>query len=273
MINTALVSGEDPKMVADVLTDGMTAMGYIAGTYVKNAQGELVEASKHFSDVMARTTMKSNTDIMGLGYSQKYVAGLARQAGMSIEEMDAAIGVMADNGVKADSAGTALRGILTRLVNEPKQTNDALTKMGVHLFDENTGQIKSVTSVMGDLARVLNGGSAEEILSAAELMNENPVEYNRGEVTEWLQEALARGGGKLTDKDRMQLSTKISGTYAMAGFLAWINNFDSYLQKKADLEQNADGTGERFAKEMMDTFHGDIKTLQSAWEDLNFERL
>lgn len=42
----------------------------------------------------------------------KYLAPVAQSVGWSLEEVTAAIGVMADAGIKGEQAGTTLRGCL-----------------------------------------------------------------------------------------------------------------------------------------------------------------
>ena len=44
-----------------------------------------------------------------------------------MEELAAATGIMADSGIKGETAGTALRGALLRLSDPPKAANELRT--------------------------------------------------------------------------------------------------------------------------------------------------
>ncbi|MBV2240967.1 phage tail tape measure protein [Bacillus inaquosorum] len=61
----------------------------------------------------------------------KYAAPAAKTAGVSMEELAAATGIMANSGIKADMAGTALRSTLTRLVAPPKPADPQLKSWGL----------------------------------------------------------------------------------------------------------------------------------------------
>ena len=131
ILNAAVASGEDLGLVSDIITDDMTAMGYRAGTTIKNALGQDVEAAQHFSDVMLRTTLRSNTNFYELGLAMKYAAPLAHTLGYDIEDVAVAMGLMANNGIKADQAGTGLRGIMNRFISQPKKAAMAMEQLGV----------------------------------------------------------------------------------------------------------------------------------------------
>ena len=263
ILNAAVASGED-------LADNMTAMGYKAGTYVKNGMGEMVEATQHFSDVLLRTTLRSNTNFQALGYAMKYAAPLANALGYSIEDVAIAMGLMANNGIKADQAGTGLRGIMLRMINEPKKTAAAMESLGLSMFDAD-GKTKGLMATLMDVRAKLRGKDAESMLDFVEQMTGEQI-GERGEIADFLRAEMAANGGKLTDKSFAKLASGFSGTYALAPFLALMNSTDEDIKKlMTEIYQKSDGTGAEINKEMMDTLHGDLKTLQSAWEDFQYE--
>ena len=65
----------------------------------------------------------------------KYIAPLARAAGLSLEETAAAIGIMADNGIKGSQAGTTLRGALSRLSKPTQDMQEAMDELGISFYD------------------------------------------------------------------------------------------------------------------------------------------
>jgi TP901 family phage tail tape measure protein len=64
-----------------------------------------------------------------LGQAFKYAAPAAAAAGQSIEECGAAFSILANNGIKADMAGTSLRMMLMKLSDKGIQDN--LLNMGI----------------------------------------------------------------------------------------------------------------------------------------------
>ena len=270
VLNASVASGEDLAMVSDIITDDMTAMGYRAGTYVKNGMGEMVEATQHFSDVLLRTTLRSNTNFQQLGLAMKYAAPLAHSLGYNIEDFAIAMGLMANNGIKADQAGTALRGLLVRMAKAPKQAAEAMEALGVSAFDA-AGKSKGLMQNLMQIRAALKGKDAESMLDFVEAMTGEEI-GQRGEVADFIKQEMAANGGKLTDASLAKLASQFSGTYALAGFLAMMNSTDEDIQKlMTEIYQNADGTGNEINREMMDTLQGDLKTIQSAWEDLQYE--
>lgn len=271
VLNAAVSSGEDLSLVSDIITDDMTAMGYKAGTYVKNGMGEMVEATQHFSDVLLRTTLRSNTNFQQLGYAMKYAAPLAHSLGYSIEDVAIAMGLMANNGIKADQAGTALRGLLVRMAKAPKQAAEAMQALGVDAFDAATGKAKGLMQNLMQIRAALKGKDADKMLDFVEAMTGEEI-GQRGEVADFIKDEMAANGGKLTDKSLAKLASQFSGTYALAGFLAMMNSTDEDIQKlMSEIYQKSDGTGKEINAKMMDTLQGDLKTIQSAWEDFQTE--
>ena len=272
VLNAAVASGEDLALVSDIITDDMTAMGYKAGDIIQNAMGENVEAAQHFADVMLRTTLRSNTNFQQLGLAMKYAAPLAHTLGYQIEDVAVAMGLMANNGIKADQAGTGLRGILNRFINEPKKAAESMERLGVSLFDAQ-GNAKSLIPMLMDVRAALRGKTDDEMIDFAEMMTGEQVE-NRQELTDFLKEAKERGGGKISQQDQAKLGSMLSGTYAMAAFMAIMNSSDEDIQKLMnEIYRKSDGTGADIAKQMSNTLKGDLDTLKSAWEDFNIELL
>jgi TP901 family phage tail tape measure protein len=101
-------TGEDLASTSDIVTDALTAFGKTA------------KDTGNFVDVMAKTASSANTDVSMLGESFKYVAPVAGAMKYSIEDTSLALGLMANAGVKASSAGTSLRSWITRMASRTK---------------------------------------------------------------------------------------------------------------------------------------------------------
>lgn len=98
----AASSGEELGSVSDIVTDSMTAFGMSA------------EEASHFADVLAAASAASNSSVATMGESFTYAAPLAGTFGYSIEDVALALGLMANNGIKASQGGTALRKYLLK---------------------------------------------------------------------------------------------------------------------------------------------------------------
>ena len=121
-LNLAQSTGTGLGETADIMSN-------IMSTFKMGA-----EESTHAADVMALTTASSNTDLLQLGDSMKYVGPVAQSMGMSFEEAAAATGFLSNVGIQASMAGTTLRGALSRLNDAaPKEVFDTLEKYGLSM--------------------------------------------------------------------------------------------------------------------------------------------
>ena len=62
----------------------------------------------------------------------------------------AATGIMANSGIKADMAGTALRATLTRLAAPPKPAASAIEELGLKVTDS-TGKMRPLADIIGQI--------------------------------------------------------------------------------------------------------------------------
>jgi len=118
-----------------------------------------VEDMTHLTDVMAKTVNQSSTDLRMLGESFKNVAPVATSLGVGVEETSAALGVLADNGIKAERAGTALKIVLSRIATD-KQAKEVLEELGISAYDA-SGNFRGLGAIMQDLQGKLGGLSEQ----------------------------------------------------------------------------------------------------------------
>ena len=112
-------------------------------------------------DVMAATTNKSALVLTELGEALKFVAPLARATGEGIEETSAAIGILADNGIRGTRAGTALARAYKNLTKEA--TQETLKKIGVNAADANNN-LRPIADIIADIGKATSGlGSAARL--------------------------------------------------------------------------------------------------------------
>lgn len=90
------------------------------------------------NDVMAKSFSTSALDMEKFAESMKYVAPVAKSAGLSIEETTAMLGKLADSGIRGSQAGTSLRRIITDMAMTGKPAKEALAELaakGITLSD------------------------------------------------------------------------------------------------------------------------------------------
>ena len=216
VMNLAAASGEELALVSDIVTDALTAFGLQASD------------SAHFADVLAKASASSNTNVSMLGGSFSYVAPIAGAMKYSIEDIGVALGLMANQGIKAEKAGTALRGMLTRLAKPPKQARDALDDLGISIANAD-GTVKPFQQTMKDLRAKFAG---------------------------------------LTEEQKIQYAASIAGQEAMSGMLAIVNSSDADFEKLTKDINNANGAAAEMAAIKLANYDGQMKLLMSAFEGL-----
>ena len=167
IMNLAAASGESLGLTADIVTDALTAFGLTAGD-ATHFSDVLAQASSNantnvsmLGESFAQASSNANTNVSMLGESFKYVAPIAGAMGYSIEDTGLALGLMANSGIKASMAGTALRRAISALASPTDKQAEAFDKYGISLTDSE-GQIKSLGDVMTDLRENLSGLSDDQ---------------------------------------------------------------------------------------------------------------
>ena len=216
VMNLAAASGEDLGRVSDIVTDALTAFGLKAAD------------AGHFSNVLAKASSKSNTNVSMMGMTFKYVAPMAGALKYSVEDVATAIGLMANAGIKGEQAGTSLRAVMTRLVAPPKTAANAMTQLGIEVKRAD-GTMKPWMETMKDLRKAFAG---------------------------------------LSEADKTKYASMLAGQEAMSGFLAMVNATDKDFETLTNEIRNADGAAKKMADQRMDNLAGDLTYLSSAWDGM-----
>jgi TP901 family phage tail tape measure protein len=112
--------------------------------------GLKADKAAHVADVLANVANAASGEITDFALSMKYVGPIAKSLGISIDDTAAAMGVLANNGIKGEMAGTALRGMLSALASPSEGGAEALEKLGVKAFDA-SGKFVGMRTVIGQL--------------------------------------------------------------------------------------------------------------------------
>ncbi len=114
------------------------------------------EETQRVTDVMAASFSGTALDMESFAESMKYVAPVAKAAGMSIEETTAMLGTLANAGIKGSQAGTALRRIISELGATGGDVAGAISNLatqGLNLADAKDEVGRSAQSALLGLSK------------------------------------------------------------------------------------------------------------------------
>jgi TP901 family phage tail tape measure protein len=101
----------------------------------------------HVVDVLAHTAAATVTDVSDLAESFKYAAPLAYNMSMSIDELNAMLGVLSNAGIKAEMGGTAMRGMMIALEAPTEAAKLALRDLGVDVVRFSNGALDLISTL------------------------------------------------------------------------------------------------------------------------------
>lgn len=263
----------DLAQTSDIVTDAMTAFGMAAdGTSTVLKDGVETEVSNvtRFVDVMAATANNANTNVEMLGESFKYVAPVAGSMGYSVEDVNIALGLMANSGIKASSAGTALRSLMTRMASPTKQSAAAMEELGIYL-DDGEGNMLSFMEVMQDLRSSFPQlqMSFEEFDNALDVLNSQAEagELTQKEYEKELDRLIERGYGA-EGALKAQAASMLAGKTGMAGLLAIINATDEEFDALTQSVYESSGACENMYNVAQDNLIGRLTIVKSTLESV-----
>lgn len=175
VLNLAAAGGMDLATASDMVTDSMSALGDMAGT------------TESFVDKMAKTSQKSNTSVAQLGEAILTVGGTAKVLAGGTTEMNTALGILADNGVKGAEGGTALRNVILSLSAPTDKAAKKMQELGLEVFDAQ-GNMRPLNDIFKDLDSTLSTmtqGEQTQVLNSifnkVDLKSVNALLANSGE--------------------------------------------------------------------------------------------
>lgn len=216
LMSLAAASGEDLGTTSDIVTDALTAFGMSA------------KESGRFADVMAMAANATNTDVAKMGDTFKYVAPVAGALGYSIEDTAVAIGLMANNGIKASQAGTSLRSLLTNLTHPVGQAEDAINDLGISITNAD-GSVKPLSQTLQELRSKFSA---------------------------------------LSEAERAQYAAMLAGQEGMSGLLAIVNASDQDFADLTEQINNSSGAAQEMADIMMDNLSGKFELFTGALDSM-----
>lgn len=219
MLDLAASSGEDLASSADIAASTLRGFGLEASS------------AGHVADVLAKNAAATNAAVADTGEAMKYVAPVAKSMGIEFEETAAAIGIMADAGIKGSQAGTTLRGALSRIAKPTKAMQETMDSLGLSFYDSN-GKMKSLA-----------------------------------DITEMLETKMSG----LTDEQKNQALITLFGQESLSGMMALMDRGSGEVRKLTDEYKNCDGSAKDMAKTMQDNLSGAVEEFGGSVESLGIE--
>lgn len=236
LLNLAAASGTDLARTADIVSDDLTAFGLGA------------EHAEHMADVFAKTSTKTNTNVEMLGETMKYAAPVAHAFGASLEETAALTGIMANSGIKASAAGTALRAGFLRLAGTSAKSTKAIEEMGLSL-SEATAQQEEARAALASLGIAMDDTNGPRKMGA-------------------IVRDLADKTKDMSKEQRLATLATIFGTNAASAWVAVIDQGPDALDQLTKELENSDGAAAAMAETMQNNARGAMVRLQSASESV-----
>lgn len=115
-----------------------------------NAFGLQAKDLSHVNDVLAKAVNTTSLDIRDLQIAFNYVGPVAQGFGLTIEQTSAALGIMRDSGIAAETTGRALREGMSRLANPVKAVRDVVADLGLSL-DQVNPETHNFSEIIGTL--------------------------------------------------------------------------------------------------------------------------
>jgi TP901 family phage tail tape measure protein len=184
----------DLGRAADIVTNIMSGFGAQAGEITR------------YVDVLAQTASMANTNIEQLGNAMVYVAPVASALRRPVEETAAAIGVLSSAGIQAEKAGTGLRRMIERLIDPPKDAQDALTALKISVASVNPAS-HDLSTILRRLAPLTNDTAAAFRIFGAEGASAALALIKQRQELDRLTRANEQAAGRAREMARIQEDT------------------------------------------------------------------
>lgn len=216
VLNLAAAGGMDLARASDMITDAASALGL-----------ELEDMSL-FADKMAKAAQSSNTSVEQLGDAILTIGGTARNLKGGINELNTALGILANNGIKGSEGGTALRQVILNLTAPSEKAAKAIDELGLKVKDA-AGDVRPLNEIFRDLDEILQSkgitGSADKIealssiFDARQLKSATALLNNYGESWDRLYDKIDNAEGAASQMAET-MQTNLKGALTILGSTA-----------------------------------------------------
>lgn len=214
VLNLAAAGNMDLAAASDMVTDASSALGLS------------IKETEELVDIMAKTSSTTNTSVSQLGDAILTVGGTAKTLRGGTNELNAVLGVMADNGIKGAEAGTKLRNVILAMNPSTDAAAKAWEKLGISAYD-----------------------------AEGKLM---PLDITFRQLQDKLSD--------LSDQERTQVLSDMFNKADLAAVNALLSTNVERWDEVYDGIENATGAAGEMAATQLDNLQGSITLFQSALE-------
>nr|DAT07761.1 MAG TPA: minor tail protein [Caudoviricetes sp.] len=216
ILDAAKASGDDFNVVMNASTNILRQFGLEA------------KDTNRVTDSLTYVANKTSAGFSDMGLAMEYIGPVAHSLGMSIEETSAAIGLLSDNGIAGEKAGTALRGALSKLLKPSKSNAAAMKELGFTVEEFQSGALK-LPDIIDRIKESTKG---------------------------W------------TDAEKSSAIARAFGVEAQTGMNALINQGGDALRKLTKETENARGYTKKLADELSKSSKNGVEQFKSSLEVL-----
>ncbi|MCD7132466.1 phage tail tape measure protein [Limosilactobacillus balticus] len=160
-LKASVATGDDFNDVIKVASQTMESFGLATtktGKPIEDVSLMQRRSTKTLNE-LAYAADKTSTDFQSLGIGMSYVGSTAHQAGFSLSETATAMGILSNNGLEADKAGTGLRKVIDSLRTPTANGKKALASINLTTKDflTKSGKLKSMSSIFKTLGNHMEG--------------------------------------------------------------------------------------------------------------------
>jgi TP901 family phage tail tape measure protein len=186
------------------------------------------------TDILSLAANKSSVDISDIAKTMEFAGPIAQAMGYSLNDTAAAVALLGNDMIRSSKAGTTMRAIMQRMVTGTGGAGDAMKELGVSAVNAD-GSIKPLQKTLDELRVKFKG---------------------------------------LTQEKQIDLSKKIAGVPASAGFLTLMNKsqqeFDTMFD---DLNNHFEGSADKLVTIMRQGVRPALISLWSSFQTLGIRAI
>lgn len=251
-----------------------------ASEYVTKAvmgMGLAFDDAARVADVLAKGANATNTSVEGLAQALSYAAPVANSLGLSLESTVAMMGKLADAGIDASRAGTALNSVLSQFQNPATKFRQELGALGIvtNNFDDALRQL-AAKGPAG--AKAINAVGLEAGPGLRALLNQGMGALD--ELTEKLRNAEGSAaaaaktmqdnfsGSVLGLKSVWQSAVEVLNTPVLPVLRKGVDELTAAIRRGIE-----DGTIARFGQTLAVGFENALKYFREFAANVNFDAI
>jgi TP901 family phage tail tape measure protein len=188
-------------------------------TDAMSALGMGVDESEKMVDQMAKTASSTNTSVSQLGEGILTIGATAKSIKGGTAELNTALSILANNGIKGAEGGTHLRNVILSLQSPTDTAAACMEQLRVDVYDSE-GNMRSLNDILGDLNKSMEGMTSADknniintIFNKTNLSSVNALLANTGDTWDSLQQSILDSGGaaqQMADTQLDNLSGQIT---------------------------------------------------------------